>query len=351
LEYNDQVTTLVLGEKVFLVDYGIIQCFPNLSKLIIKSQKLQLEQFAFSKSNIQEVFFDADVYITELPKNLFDCCYKLRKVILPISINSINDSCFLGCKSLSNIVLPESLEIIGHNAFESCSSLTCLSIPNKVKEIGVQAFKDCTQLLEINISKNVIFLGFECFFRCENLKKATVQSNINLLKEGTFAYCKNLFDIVLNSEIKKLDNRTFYGCESLTNLTNANFSHIGDYCFYNCKSLKSITTANISYIGNHAFEKCQHLESIKFNPNDESGIILDYLENEGITIGVSAFSKCCNIEKLFLPKFKCIIQKNAFDNCKALKEIYIGEEYIDDNTMLQNIFGNNVDFSIFHPSN
>ena len=79
---------------------------------------------------------------------------KLKSILLPNSIVTINNYCFSQCYSLTEINIPNSVTAIGSVAFQYCG-LTSLVIPESVKKIGNGAFYGNSHLME------VFFIGAE----------------------------------------------------------------------------------------------------------------------------------------------------------------------------------------------
>lgn len=79
---------------------------------------------------------------------------KLKSILLPNSIVTINNYCFSKCYSLTEINIPNSVTAIGDVAFQYCG-LTSLVIPESIKKIGNGAFYGNSHLIE------VFFLGSE----------------------------------------------------------------------------------------------------------------------------------------------------------------------------------------------
>lgn len=79
---------------------------------------------------------------------------KLKSILLPNSIVTINNYCFSKYYSLTEINIPNSVTAIGDVAFQYCG-LTSLVIPESIKKIGNGAFYGNSHLME------VFFLGSE----------------------------------------------------------------------------------------------------------------------------------------------------------------------------------------------
>ena len=86
-------------------------------------------------------------------------------------ITEIGSMCFSGNQNLQTIVLPETIEIIEDYAFRGCSSLTKINIPRNVTRIGAGAFQLCRQLTYIFIPWLVKEVEEYTFLGCVNLRE------------------------------------------------------------------------------------------------------------------------------------------------------------------------------------
>ena len=81
-----------------------------------------------------------------IDEGTFRNCATLEEVVIPQSVKEIWDRAFEFTTSLKKITIPEGVEDIGESAFQGCSKLEKVIIPESVKRIGVNAFKDCKKL-------------------------------------------------------------------------------------------------------------------------------------------------------------------------------------------------------------
>lgn len=102
---------------------------------------------------------------------------KLKSILLPNSIVTINNYCFSNCYSLTEINIPNSVTAIGDVAFQYCG-LTSLVIPESIKKIGNGAFYGNSHLME------VFFLGSE---------KPKIRSN-------AFDYCHSALTLYVSNK-------------------------------------------------------------------------------------------------------------------------------------------------------
>lgn len=96
-----------------------------------------------------------------------DCFYKcdreikkkIKQIILPDSIELIEQHAFCDCVALRVVVMPKNLEVIKHEVFWNCSSLTTITLHKNVKTVGTGAFKYCDNLKRITCYSDEISLG------------------------------------------------------------------------------------------------------------------------------------------------------------------------------------------------
>ena len=139
---------------------------------------------------------------------------------------------------IQSIILPESLEDIDDNAFSGFASLQSIHIPNGVRKIGEYAFFGCLQLRSVSLSQ-------------------TLQQ----IKRMSFSNCKSLQSIDIPNGVTEIGNFAFRGCNQLQSVTlPQTLREIKEQCFYRCTLLRSINIPNgVTKIGMNAFCGCDQL--------------------------------------------------------------------------------------------
>ena len=104
------------------------------------------------------------------------------RVVIPKSVEKIEDRAFEGCKNLREVLFEEGskLKVVGENAFNGCSSLRNIQLPDCVEEIGLDAFNSS---------------GLESFVAPPSLR---------VLRQSAFQDCKNLKYVKLNEGLEVL---------------------------------------------------------------------------------------------------------------------------------------------------
>lgn len=98
----------------------------------------------------------------------------VRKIDIPDSVHTIDQSAFYGCSSLCEIKLPKDLKHIGGLAFGRCTSLLTLKLPVSLETLHPTAFNNLKPYQEVWLTKELK----------ESLcKKKDSMLDINILRE------------------------------------------------------------------------------------------------------------------------------------------------------------------------
>lgn len=87
----------------------------------------------------------------ELPDDAFRCSFTVNTITVKDGPKRVGKRCFSFSTDLKNIILPSTLEVIDDEAFRGLTSLEHIDIPASVKSIGSKAFTGCPLLCEITI--------------------------------------------------------------------------------------------------------------------------------------------------------------------------------------------------------
>lgn len=148
-----------------------------------------LGEFAFQNcSMLTEVKgFGGNVWITELPSEIFS-----------------------GCSSLENISLPPNLKTIGDRAFLA-TGLISVELPSGVMSIGDEAFVGCYNLKEAILNEGLISIGMSAFGNCRSLRSIVLPTTVAEIRDGAFINCTKLFDVYNYSRLPIMRGDYLYG--------------------------------------------------------------------------------------------------------------------------------------------
>lgn len=126
--------------------------------------------------------------VTRIPAGVFNYNTTLTELVLPSSVECIDDQAFSGCQNLRSIYLPDQVRKIGAEAFGYCSSLTEFHWPLYLEEVGVQAFRWCESLQEISLPEGTKVLGEQAFQKCDAVRSIYLPSTLEYIGDVPFNF-------------------------------------------------------------------------------------------------------------------------------------------------------------------
>ena len=162
---------------------------------------VEISDNSFSNSPTEEaILTEGIIYIG---KNAFSGCEKLHQVVLPISVEEIEDSAFKNCSNLRSVSLPMTLKAIGSDAFKG-TGLKTINIPKSVLWMGDGIVSDCQLLDSVNLSDNIVKIPDRMFENCMNLKKVELHEKLEEIGERAFYGCSSMNFLIIPDSVKKI---------------------------------------------------------------------------------------------------------------------------------------------------
>lgn len=118
----------------------------------------------------------------------FNNCTDLESVVLPDTIQLIDNMAFFKCSSLKHITLPEGVVMLGRSCFGGCVSLESVELPESLEIVDEFVFLRCEKLKELSFGKNLKEVGPNAFYSCANLEKITLPRGTEI-DETAFTLC------------------------------------------------------------------------------------------------------------------------------------------------------------------
>lgn len=231
---------------------------------------------------------------------------KEETFIVPNTVKVICKHTFFLCDRFKKIVLPESLEKIENNPFSGCSKLelenhskayfikddviynrfktSVIGTLNKItsdrlvlldgiKTINRNSFWNCKGIKTIVFPKSLVDIGYNPFVGCSNIRFESksprfkviddVLYNFDESKIICFPTWKAVGHVKLKESVITLERGAFSGCDLMTGLDLHNVNIVNKSCFTNCSSLKKLYCSDlITYVGEWAFAYCSSLEEV-----------------------------------------------------------------------------------------
>lgn len=124
--------------------------------------------------------------VRRLPKRLYTGNTNITEVILPQSMEILDESVFEQCVNLKYIGLSDNITTISDHAFNGCTSLSGIHWPLKLEKIGFTAFRDCKSLTMVSLPEGVKTVDYGAFLGCDNVQTLYIASTIEELGSGAF---------------------------------------------------------------------------------------------------------------------------------------------------------------------
>lgn len=124
----------------------------------------------------------------------------IKTLIIPDSVNKIQNAAFSGMDSLKTITIPDDVETIGSIMFYGCDKLKTVQLPEKLKELNASAFRDCPKLCSLKLSsKNKNYqISKQCIIKKKSKtltyvlpfgKKVDIPDGVKKIKAYAFNNC------------------------------------------------------------------------------------------------------------------------------------------------------------------
>ena len=282
--------------------------------------------------------------IETLYNKMFYNCSALTSVELPETITALGNvygstysnsySPFYGCKKLANMVIPDSVDTVQDYLFYNCSGLKSVTLSANMTEFPSNLFSGCTALAEIKVSEGSKNFSSDEGVLYDNVKESlifypqaktgtsyTLPSTVKTIKTGAMGrgssdYPKNLTTLTLPKSVTTIEYRAFYYNKKLATLTipaDGALESIAEEAFYNATALKALNVpASVEEIGKTAFRGCTALATLTFDDGSKT-----------LSIGEYAFYGCSNtnFKTLKLPARLSVLGGNSFNGCSKLTSV------------------------------
>ena len=317
--------TGVLNDVDFLFIYRMMPKLKNLDIAEVNITALPTQAF-YKSTNVEHLILPKT--LTTIGKEMFYRS-KLKSVVIPASVETIEAAAFMGCSSLATVTFEKGsqLKTIGggyssyypnyYGAFLDCTALTSIEIPASVETIEAAAFMRCSKLATVTFEKG------------SQLK--TIGGDYSSYYYGVFSDCTALKSIEIPASVETIEAAAFMGCSSLATVTFEKGSQLktigGGYssyypnyygAFLDCTALTSIEIpASVETIEAAAFMRCSKLATVTF----EKGSQLKTIGGDYSSYYYGVFSDCTALKSIEIPASVETIEATAFNGCSSLATV------------------------------
>lgn len=242
-----------IGENPFSPDNtgasGTQSCFTKCSnlvgELILPSTLEFIEDEAFYDTK-----FTGELHLPESLKTIGNGAFALNKfsgtITIPENIENIGGSAFKGIPFTGNLVIPKNVKTIYASTFQNCGFNGNLFLPEGLKAIEREAFGGCGFKGELNLPSTLQRISNLAFVKTK-ISSIVFPKNLSYIGDGAFMLCQNLRGkIEIPEKVERINPFLFAGCQLISELTlPENIISVGGAAVYGCNSLNAIICNSI----------------------------------------------------------------------------------------------------------
>jgi len=338
-----EIPESVQGHRVVRVLSHAFQEFNKIRTVILPNSITTLEDNPFEGCpNLEEIIVSEDhpslmvadgLLISKREKKVI-CCPQAKKgriSAIPDWVTAIGSNAFSGCEKITSISLPDSIETIMDGSFFRCSSLEEIKLPPKIGYISDHVFSQCSSLKNVVLPEKITRIGDMSFAECSSLNAIHLPDSIESFGCYSFLFCENLEEINLPLNLKEIDLPAFLHCEKLTNIIVP--AEQKTYRVEGSFLIDQIQDELVSYLPSFRDNRLSFptgLTRIGAFAFEGIDCIREINVPEGIkSIGESAFSGCKELRYVHLPQSLERLEEFVFGGCHKLKKIWLPKSIID----------------------
>ena len=230
----------------------------------------------------EDVFVVPDT-VKVICKHTFFLCDRFKKIVLPESLEKMENNPFSGCSKLELENHSKAYYIqddVIYNGFKTSvigtlNKITSdrLALLEGIKTINRNSFWNCKGIKTIVFPESLIDIGYNPFVGCSNIRFESHSPRFKVIDDVLYNFdeskiiCypawKAIGHIKLKESVITLERGAFSGCDKMTALDLHNVNIVNKSCFTNCSALKKLYCSDlITYVGEWAFAYCSSLEEV-----------------------------------------------------------------------------------------
>lgn len=156
----------------------------------------------------------AGLPVTTIKAGGFSEKENIKSIIIPDTVNVIEEKAFQGCTNLQKVVLPKGIEVLSNSMFENCTSLVQIDLPDSIKEIQYDVFRK-TSIEYMNLPYGIKYIGETLFSENTNLKRVHIPDTVTRIDARAFYKCNSLEEIIIPNSVVEMGYNIFTSCKGL----------------------------------------------------------------------------------------------------------------------------------------
>lgn len=267
-----RLTQLVIPSSIVKIGNGVFESCFYLKSINIPENVSFLGKNLFNGcSKLTHIFFSKKnksydyvngIIISKDKKVVISSNRDIKDVVeIPYGVTSILPGAFDGCDKVKKFVLPNTIQEIGEEAFADCDMLREMAIPEGVKIIGHWVFRSNANLLKISLPSTLEDIASDPFPFCSNLRQVHVADNSNkFVKDGPLLmnktktklfFCERVLNgtLTLPHTLSELQNNSVYNSFFYTILLPESMDSIAEDALFFNRSLSMTIPPSVKLIG------------------------------------------------------------------------------------------------------
>ena len=244
--------------------------------------------------NMQSVLYNS----TDSEGDEFNNCSKLKKIVIPSSVKSINkikyktdraDACDMHVDTIE--IAPKDFD--ANSLYALGSSLgKNITIESLMKLLPDQiTYKDHSLLkydgkdANVEIPEEITWIAPEAFYRNETLKNVKLPSKITTIEENTFYGCSELEAVVIPDQVTMIGKSAFDECTVLKSVTfGKSLKVIKDHAFASVNIRNFTIPSGIQKIETGAFAGINQIGTVTFEGSTKYVATDAFMNSTGIKL-------------------------------------------------------------------
>lgn len=229
-KYQGNEPVVIIPDTVKEIGYGAFEKDKTVLKVIMPDSVEKMENAVFNEcENLMEIRFSHS--LKEIPAHTCSGCLALEKVIIPEGVTTIGDGAFNSGDipmSYSEIKFPKTLKSIEGEAFSNNDSVTEISLPDGLESIGIYAFEKNTSLVKVSFGDGITELSEGVFSGDTILKNISLPYGLKSIGRFVFDMDKNIEELYIPETVENIQSSMLRNVKSTVTIYSSRHDASGD---------------------------------------------------------------------------------------------------------------------------